>query len=134
MSRPSPNAKWIYLWAPVFFYMAFIFFLSSFSFPYPWFQKEQKMHGDCVAHVVEYTVFGIFLSRALGHYGLFWRAKARLFVVGAILGVLYGALDEYHQSFVPGRDSSVLDLAADAVGITLGAWIWLKKQMGVSNA
>jgi VanZ family protein len=31
-----------------------------------------------------------------------------------------GTLDEFHQYFVPGRQSDVLDLLADAVGIALG--------------
>jgi VanZ family protein len=36
------------------------------------------------------------------------------------LGYLYGALDEWHQSFVPGRTPSVTDWVADMVGVTLG--------------
>jgi VanZ family protein len=30
--------------------------------------------------------------------------------------ILYGATDEIHQMFVPGRSSEILDLVADAVG------------------
>jgi len=36
------------------------------------------------------------------------------------LGVLYGVLDEWHQSFVPGRVVSVADWAADIIGVVLG--------------
>jgi VanZ family protein len=36
------------------------------------------------------------------------------------LGVLYGAVDEWHQSYVPGRDVSVADWAADILGVVLG--------------
>jgi VanZ family protein len=43
-----------------------------------------------------------------------------------LLTVFYGATDEYHQSFVPTRDASFLDLAADAIGGLLGiVWIAL---------
>ena len=37
------------------------------------------------------------------------------------LASLYGATDEFHQSFVPGRDSDVLDWVADTLGAALGA-------------
>ena len=33
---------------------------------------------------------------------------------------LYGVLDEFHQSFVPGRQVSVLDWAADTIGAVIG--------------
>jgi len=37
-----------------------------------------------------------------------------------LVGAAYGALDEWHQSLVPGRDPSVGDWVADAVGVVLG--------------
>ena len=37
-----------------------------------------------------------------------------------LMGVGYGALDEWHQSFVPGRDASVGDWVADSAGVILG--------------
>jgi VanZ family protein len=41
--------------------------------------------------------------------------QASLLVMG------YGGLDEYHQSFVPGRTPVILDLAADTGGGLLSA-------------
>ena len=41
--------------------------------------------------------------------------------------VLYGALDEYHQSFVANRDPSGSDLLADGAGALVAvafAWGW----------
>ena len=37
-----------------------------------------------------------------------------------LMGVGYGALDEWHQGFVPGRDASVGDWVADSAGVILG--------------
>ena len=41
-------------------------------------------------------------------------------VVLILLGALYGLTDEWHQSFVPGREVSALDWLADLCGVTLG--------------
>src|SRR3989338_4697888 len=128
MKRHPRLAKLKYLWAPVIFYLALIFFLSSFSFRVPWFEKSQKIHGDWLGHVVEYSLFGFLLARALWRHSRFWRAGRRVFLTVLMIGALYGAIDEFHQSFVPNRDPSVYDLMADTTGVALGAWFWIKKQ------
>ena len=120
--------KLFYLWAPVVFYAAFIFFMSSFSLQFLLFQKVEKNHGDKLVHVVEYSVLGFLLARALWRHSIFLRSAWRVFLGVLLLGVLYGASDEFHQRFVPNRDSSAADLAADAAGVVLGNVIWIKKQ------
>ena len=37
-----------------------------------------------------------------------------------LLAILYAASDEFHQSFVPGRGPSVIDVGIDAIGAGLG--------------
>lgn len=41
----------------------------------------------------------------------------------------YGVLDEWHQSFVPGRYASLTDVALDVGGALLGVWLalWLSR-------
>ena len=51
------------------------------------------------------------------------RQWLRVLVVG-ILALVYGCTDEYHQSFVEGRDSSVLDLVADLTGGLTGGIVY----------
>lgn len=124
MSSDSSKA-WL-LWAPVVAYMGLIYIVSDTSFHFSLFQKAQKIHGDWLAHVVEYSVLGLLLSRALAFDA---RRKARfIFWVTVLIGVAYGATDEYHQQFVPTRDSSVYDLAADTVGLSLGSIVWLRRR------
>ena len=123
MTKPS----FFKLWVPVVLYAALIFALSSFSFHLGWFQKTQKIHLDWVVHIVEYGVFGALVCRAFSAYHFFAQTTARLFMAVILMGVLYGVSDEFHQHFVPYRDSSPLDVIADTVGVSLGAWGWFKK-------
>jgi len=69
---------------------------------------------DKPAHAAEYALLGYFLARGLG--------GGRAALLGIFLAVGYGVLDEFHQSFVPGRYPSGLDLLADAFGAGAGAW------------
>ncbi len=115
------------LWAPVVLYAALLYVLSSYTFPFPWFQKTQKIHVDWLAHVVEYAVFGALVCRALSAQSFFRRSSGKLFIATVMIGVLYGTSDEFHQRYVPHRDSSLYDGVADTVGAALGTWIWLKK-------
>ena len=115
------------LWAPVVFYMALIFLLSSMQFDFSFFRNAQKNHGDWLAHIVEYCVFGYLLSRAFGF------GKPNLFFWVLLTGALYGASDEFHQSYVPHRDCSIYDLMADCVGLSLGYWVWKFKNRKVQT-
>jgi VanZ family protein len=69
-------------------------------------------------HVVEYFIFSLLLLRAIrgGRHGLRlgW-ALAVVLIVGA-----YASLDEYHQSFVPGRTAAVSDVMLDTSAGILG--------------
>lgn len=42
---------------------------------------------------------------------------------GAWIGILYGLSDEIHQLFVPLRQTSAGDFAADALGVAAGVWL-----------
>ena len=114
-------------WIAVASYMALIFVVSGASFRSDLFEDAQKIHADWLVHVVEYSVLGFLLSRALK------RSARRLrgtFIYAAVLaiGVAYAASDEYHQSFVPSRDASLHDGLADTAGLALGAWLWTRRQ------
>lgn len=54
-------------------------------------------------------------SETLPRQAIPWRLSGFIFVVAAA----YAALDEWHQSFVPGRDASSGDFSLDLVGIGL---------------
>ncbi|ETA66823.1 MAG: hypothetical protein PWQ75_706 [Methanolobus sp.] len=75
-------------------------------------------HIDKVAHMFLYFGLGVLLHLTFKNSdNVVLRKYAALFAV--ILGVIYGITDEFHQSFVPGRSSSVHDLLADGIGVTI---------------
>jgi VanZ family protein len=98
-------------WGPAAIWAAVLFFLSALS---PGGEGAWLEVNDKVAHLGLYLVLGGALA---------W-AGARLSRVPSwvlvLLGVAYGAADEWHQSFVPGRDPSAGDFLADAAGVLLG--------------
>jgi VanZ family protein len=74
---------------------------------------------DKVAHLLAYGALAILLARAIfGDTVMAWRQIALV----SILAALYGLTDEFHQSFVAGREAGVDDLIADAVGGFLAAY------------
>lgn len=94
-------------------YCAGILLLSSSSDPIP--HEQLFPNEDKVAHAILYaglaTTLSVGLQRArmpLGTVLRFW--------IPVAFACLYGASDELHQLFVPGRSADLWDLAADACG------------------
>jgi len=75
---------------------------------------------DRVAHFLEYFGLGVLLYVAAS--GFDRRERSGLMVIAVVsFAAAWGALDEFHQSFVPGRDSSLKDLGFDVAGATAAA-------------
>lgn len=77
---------------------------------------------DVWIHAIEYGIFGYVLQRSgrdlFGRH--FW-----VYLLVIAVGVLYGGLDEVHQSFVDGRESTWADFYADSLGILFGTVIFI---------
>jgi len=69
---------------------------------------------DKLAHASAYGILGFLALRAC-HAGIL-PLRALPATLALLLSIGYGALDELHQRFVPGRDASVEDWIADALG------------------
>lgn len=97
-----------------------IFLFSSRPIP----QQIPKIPGmDKIFHFIVYAA----LSSAI--FGSIIKGKNnynKALFISIFLAVLYGLSDEFHQSFVPGRECSLLDLLADFLGAAFGAAISLK--------
>ena len=74
------------------------------------------------AHETEYAAFAVLLWRARNKPSrknrVVWRWSEARFVV--LLAMAYAATDEFHQAFVPSRESSVVDVMIDSCGASLG--------------
>lgn len=86
------------------------------------------------AHVTEYMILSLLLFRAL-RGGLAIRWKASWFWICMVTIVVYAALDEFHQSFVPGREACVTDVGYDVLGGLLGQlWCWTSSRFAARKA
>jgi VanZ family protein len=74
--------------------------------------------SDKTAHAIAYGVLGTLCLVGVTGARLSGVTGSSL-LVAFVLAVLYGASDEFHQSFVPGRSPEWGDLLADAVGAAL---------------
>jgi VanZ family protein len=105
-------------WAPLVLWVAFIFLASSIP-ELPGEYEHFPEGTDKVVHFVEYFVLALLLYRGIKDYA----AGNRAALVAALLaiGFVVAGLDELYQHSVPGRDSSIMDLAADVAGVFTGA-------------
>jgi VanZ family protein len=103
------------------FIMLAIFIQSSFSS-----LKLIDLEFDPMDKILHFIVFGILgILTARG----FRNAKTRIvkenyFSLTLIICIIYGASDEIHQYFVPGRYSSWADWIADVLGVIILVWVY----------
>lgn len=75
---------------------------------------DKLVHCICFAGLAFWVAFGVWIKLP---------AKWRIILPIAIVS-LYGIVDEIHQSFTPGRESSVFDWCADTVGAVIGSVVF----------
>ena len=124
-------------WGPALAWMALIFAassLSSESLESAGAAKASRsapiVVNQVTAHLIEFGVLAALLYRALP----FRRGVFVQWLIVVLATTAYGASDEFHQSFVPGRYPSWLDIAFDTAGAILGStvalgWIWLRRRV-----
>ena len=73
---------------------------------------------DKINHFIAYFILAVLLNLTL----IYQRKSQLLFekapIATIVICLFYGALDEVHQLFVPGRSAETLDWFADALGTT----------------
>jgi VanZ family protein len=135
------NRKFVKYSVPVIFWMCLIFWMSTETFSaqntlsvvetilYFLISKISSQELTLIhalirksAHVIEYFILGLLLFRAFRGSSIgSWNWRWTLFAV--IVVVLWAASDEFHQSFVPSRTASVVDVAIDTAGGVLAQFV-----------
>src|SRR4051812_37802817 len=107
--------------------MAVIFIGSAQSDPSPGIGNL----GHIVAHFCEYAILA-----TLWFWALFPHLGARNAALAAwLICVAYAISDEWHQSFVPDRDSDPVDVVVDACGAAAAAGLslWVAARRAASR-
>ncbi|MBU2543750.1 VanZ family protein [Patescibacteria group bacterium] len=103
---------------PPIIWAGLIFFLSDQSklpsTPQPLFDLIFKQ----TAHVVVYAILYLLIRRAVFKTQQI-KNKLRAKLIILLVVFLYALGDEFHQSFIPGREATWIDIAFDMLGATL---------------
>jgi VanZ like protein len=105
----------LFLWGPVVVQMAIIFAASSI----PDLGQLPGGISDKSGHSIGYALLAGLLLRAFTR-GRLRDVTWRRAVLAIVCATLYGASDELHQVFVPGRSADRYDILADGIGSMVG--------------
>jgi VanZ family protein len=146
--NPSTNHNWIRFvkkWLPVLLWAGLISFFSTDHFSAPQSSRilEPLLHWlfpnlapeqistvlfavRKLSHWFEYFIFAVLLYRAL-HAENGARSSVRPAAWTIALVLVWAAADEFHQSLVPSRSASVVDVMIDGLGGLFGTlWMYLR--------
>jgi VanZ family protein len=115
--------KW---WLPVVVWMGLIFTGSSVG-------NIPRVGGPTldglahrVAHLVEFAILGGLVLRAASKGR---PVTKREIMITLVTVAVYGASDEFHQRYTPGRSSEGLSVLFDVAGGMIGAWVYRQWQV-----
>jgi VanZ family protein len=144
---------WSRVWryGPLFLWLGFIFFASTEEFSadntsriirplmlwlFPNISEESLALVHFIvrkaAHFTEYAVLAFLAARAFATSSKSQLRRPWFFISLGII-ILYALTDEYHQSFVPSRTSSIYDSLIDMSGgmtmlLLYALWRWRKSK------
>lgn len=104
-------------WIPSFIIFSISFYLSSQSTieQMPTFSYADKIvHFICFGGLAFWVAFGCNSSE---------NKKIKILLPTIIVSI-YGIIDEFHQSFTPGRDATISDWIADTLGALFGSFVF----------
>jgi VanZ family protein len=110
-------------WLPVIIWALLIFKFSSGSVPKASPDYWQDFAVKKFGHILLFGILAVFLYRGFLSENID-KKKAALWSV--VLSTLYGASDEFHQSFTGGREARIRDVFFDGIGASIFVYITYK--------
>ncbi|MBD3404413.1 hypothetical protein GF420_16095 [candidate division GN15 bacterium] len=124
--KKSPLVRFAWYHLPVILYATLIIVASSIrDLATP---QVRFLALDKLVHFIEYSIFAFITFRSFSHLGP--RVSLNLAYLLCVLFVsIFALLDEFYQSFIPGRVMDIKDLAMDIGGAVLVAtFFWLRRR------
>jgi VanZ family protein len=117
----SKRATWLGRWLPLLLAMGVIFFAShqpSFDLPNfgTWDLGMKKL-----GHFVAYGTLALLALRAV-------LDGKRPYLTAILIVFFYSLSDEFHQTFIPGRNGTLVDVAIDMSGALSSLWLCHRRQ------
>ena len=78
-----------------------------------------------IAHFTIYLILGASLANAFRNLKPKKFPTFKPLVISLVIAVIYAAFDEYHQSFIPGRDGNPADILIDGLGALAGICVFV---------
>jgi VanZ family protein len=123
--------KVVMRWFVVALWMGLIFSLSaipSLASPLP---AIYDLILRKLAHLTIYTVLTVLLFRA---FRMHVDSPTSAWLLAGIVAAVYAGSDEWHQTFVPGREGSLRDVGIDTLGIAAACFLAYKARFQASPA
>ncbi len=135
--------KRLFRWGIVITYASMIFFVSSISVPDG--SIPRIPHIDKVVHFIEFAVLCMLIFRALLLHKNDLKTECnpgenknvsdlqiksgirygKIAVLSILFTSIYALSDEFHQSFLPFRDSDIFDWFADVAGANTAGFLFM---------
>lgn len=112
-SQQPRTALWVGLWI---LWMALI--AVSSHIPGEMMPRMPFEDADKAAHIAVYLVLGVLGVGAVARLRPDW-PRPLVGSTALVVGAVFGALDELHQSYVPGRNMSMEDWLTNLLGLAL---------------
>ncbi|MGA7616575.1 MAG: VanZ family protein [Thermoanaerobaculia bacterium] len=110
---------------PATLYLGLIYFVSATPGP-----DLPNVVDDRVAHFTEYSILGVLLLLFATAFSIRGSHFPRFAAVW-LFALAWAVSDEFHQSFVPGRDVEVKDVVFDMLGLSFALvvlWLLLRRR------
>jgi VanZ family protein len=116
------NVQTMWRWLAVILWMGAIFAVSDIPSIATPLEPIYDFTFKKLVHVMEYGILTALLFWAMR---IHITHKGQALVMATLVAILYAVSDEWHQSFVPGREGTLRDVAIDSLG-AIGASMWLR--------